>query len=859
MDTTLLLFLEGTWKEVDLYENLPISVVIQETDLNDFQGRKSPYSKQFTVPGTMNNAQIFEFYYEVNGLEFDPLVKIPAIVQYRGTDIFNGVCRLQSVVVTNDYVDYEVYIMGDVADFVNEIKDLTLRDLDYTDLLHELDYDNVVLSWEANGDGVTGLLGGKIIYPLINWGLDYGTGTTPTFTFSFSGANSFSLSGNPVAPQYFKPAIQIYDVVQRLFSATTYDVESTFMETDYFKSIYMDTFLNGKLGIDVASGVSNQNLFVSFASNKEFEYEGDNTLRPLTFSCTAFPGANDPLGNFIPSITGIYKVPYTGTYSFNVRMNYQSQDFLQINGDIAIIVLTGSTPGNITTQVYEGTHYEIGIRGLFPPQRQEGSINEFINLNCAAGTYITVLLKEFDDYGAIGFSRPKGVYNLTPFDSGGVVDPFLRWDLYSSPSLAGTQLVDIKLGVANLESVDFLKTIITMFNLVIVQDEPNKTIRIEPYNTYYDETLRVERDWTEKLDLKTSYKIEPLSFELSKELQFTYEKGSEEYLNKLWEDGYNFNYGRMKYVSNSNLLTGIQEYEIPFAALPTSGLTGAPNFIIPMVYRELITDNAISQSPYSSKPHIFFWTGNRYAFTDSTKQQQNDWWLLSGGTAVRQTTYPCVSHLSSLDIYDNNFVSDLNFSFSTDFFFFDNPFPVQATPYTLYNSFWRDYIENTYSNETKRLTGKFYLEPIEVYQTKLTDKIFVKDSFYRIEKINDANLIEPQFTDVSLIKERGGYYQVIPPAPYYFLTPNQPYPGPPSPTGVPSYTGSTQGPVCSGTSATGLVYQTGTPPFSDGDNIFSFDGTVYTPMPQGTFVRWTGSIDTYVVINNVGQIIQIDC
>ena len=60
MDTTLILFLDGEWKEVDLYDNIPISVVIQETDLTDFQGRKSPYSKQFTVPGTMSNAIIFE-------------------------------------------------------------------------------------------------------------------------------------------------------------------------------------------------------------------------------------------------------------------------------------------------------------------------------------------------------------------------------------------------------------------------------------------------------------------------------------------------------------------------------------------------------------------------------------------------------------------------------------------------------------------------------------------------------------------------------------------------------------------------------------------------------------------------------
>ena len=48
MNTTLLLYLNGEWKLVDLYEDLPISVVIQETDVTDFQGRKSSYSKQFS-------------------------------------------------------------------------------------------------------------------------------------------------------------------------------------------------------------------------------------------------------------------------------------------------------------------------------------------------------------------------------------------------------------------------------------------------------------------------------------------------------------------------------------------------------------------------------------------------------------------------------------------------------------------------------------------------------------------------------------------------------------------------------------------------------------------------------------------
>ena len=213
MDTTLILYLDGEWQNVDLYEDIPITLVIQETDLTDLQGRKSPFSKQFTVPGTSNNANIFEHYYEVNGIGFNPLVKITAAVQYRGTDIFNGLCRLQSVIVTDDYVEYEVYIMGEVGDFISEIKDLTLRDLDFTDLQHEQSYDNITLSWQSSGD-TSGLFDGKIVYPLMNYGLIYpGTSTTPDFSFDFSSATSFSSAAYPVPESYFKPSIRLYEII----------------------------------------------------------------------------------------------------------------------------------------------------------------------------------------------------------------------------------------------------------------------------------------------------------------------------------------------------------------------------------------------------------------------------------------------------------------------------------------------------------------------------------------------------------------------------------------------------------------------------------------------------------------------
>ena len=849
MDTTLILYLDGEWQNVDLYEDIPITLVIQETDLTDLQGRKSPFSKQFTVPGTSNNANIFEHYYEVNGIGFNPLVKITAAVQYRGTDIFNGLCRLQSVIVTDDYVEYEVYIMGEVGDFISEIKDLTLRDLDFTDLQHEQSYDNITLSWQSSGD-TSGLFDGKIVYPLMNYGLIYpGTSTTPDFSFDFSSATSFSSAAYPVPESYFKPSIRLYEIIQRVFSQTTYQVVSDFFETPYFKSIYLDLFQNGKTGIDTAEQVANQNFFTTLAPNRTEEYQGSRLI-PLVWR-TSYPGGSDPLTNFQNVNVGSFRVPYTGTYSFNVRLNYASNNnTFQTNGDISVVVLRGNSP-TLTTIVYDGPNYEIGIRG-FPPQPTSGSINEFITLNLTAGQYISVFIRENDPFGGLDINAN---YTLTPFDDGGVTDSFILWDCYLSPTLFGTQLVDVKLGIPDLEAEAFIKSMIVMFNLVVVQDENSRTIRFEPYNSYYNEDDRAEKDWTDKLDLTSSYKVEPLSFDLSKELIFSYTKGTEEYLNKIFEDTYNYNYGRLRFVSDFNILKGVQTYELPFAALPTQSLPDAPNFIIPQIFRDLNGQ----QAPYSSKPHIFFWTGNRYSYTDATQQIQGSWYMFSGGTAIEQTTYPCVSHLSSLDIYVPQFVSDLNFGTNIDFFFSGNPYPVQTTPYTLYNAFWNEYVSNTYSIETRRFIGKFYLFPLDLYETKLTDKIFVKDSFYRIEKINDGNLINPDFTEVSLIKERGGYYQVDSPPPYYFLAPNEPYPTLTALSAITAYTGLSQTIVCFSLSGTGTIYSPNPTPIIAGDFVYSFDGVVYTPLAQGTFIKDTGDTVTYVVINNIGQILNIDC
>jgi hypothetical protein len=165
MDTTLLVNINGAFQRLDIFQDIPITFTIQQSDLTDLTSRRVPYSKTFELPDTADNAIILEHYFEINGIDFNPLNKVQCVVQYRGTDIFTGILRLNSVSETRNSRVYEVYILGEVADFASQLQNLTLQDLAYTDLNHQYSYSAITQSWEANGDGVNGLLGGKILYP----------------------------------------------------------------------------------------------------------------------------------------------------------------------------------------------------------------------------------------------------------------------------------------------------------------------------------------------------------------------------------------------------------------------------------------------------------------------------------------------------------------------------------------------------------------------------------------------------------------------------------------------------------------------------------------------------------------------
>ena len=858
MNTQLLVNITGNgYERLDIFEDIPVTLVIQQSDLTDLTARRVPYSRVIPLPDTANNSRIFENYFEVNGVDFNPLNQVPCVVQNRGTDIFRGVLRLQSVITKRYDRIFEVYILGDVSDFASQVRNYTLQELDWIDLQHDLNYSSVTTSWEAKADTNDGLLNGDILYPLVHYGLQYqGTGQTPTFEYSFDLPNSFSSSGHSINPLVMKPSIRVKKVLDKIFEKTDYNYVSDFFDTEYFKSIYMDTFQNGKLGIESASAVTNQNIFRVYTNDNNTPspiFQQNTTLQflPLNWR-TLSPDGYDPLGNFTlgtttqisPTNEGYFQVPYAGDYFFNLRFNYSNPNFPLGVSKFFIIANKNSDLNNINI----GTFYATPELTCDPlGGEKEGDF--YFSASCQTGEYIKlfILLDPDSNFGT--------QVKLTGYDFGGVVEANPRWELYTSPELTGVDLVDFSLGIQNVNAFDFIKTLITHFNLVVIQDEVERQIRFEPYNWYYNDTDRVQRDWTKKIDLNSDYKVEPLSFDLSKQVVWSNENPVEDILNFDYYYANNFVFGRYKFITNNNVFTGEQEYLTGFGSVPTSGLTNAPNFIIPKFY---YLNNGL-ETPYQTPPHLFFWVGNRYGYKDTLKTQPGYWYLTSGATPVQQSTYPCVSHLSNLDIQIPSLVSDLNFDAQFDFFGNSNNQPVMFSPYTLYNLWWRDYIENIYSPETRRLSCKVFIKPVDYTDLSLKDKIFIKDASYTIEKIDGADLVNWKLTDIQLIKDRVPYYKVIPPAPVYAISGNTPYPGFEPVFSTNCYVSLDKDEVCNGTGTIRTVFTFGSGTLENFRKVYFDTGTQLVLVPMGTYLRQTTSTDTFVVIDIYGRILESDC
>ena len=78
---------------------------------------------------------------------------------------------------------------------------------------------------------------------------------------------------------------------------------------------------------------------------------------------------------------------------------------------------------------------------------------------------------------------------------------------------------------------------------------------------------------------------------------------------------------------------------------------------------------------------------------------------------------------------------------------------IESQPWqTLYARYWNSYIADIYAPDARILEGFFALEFADIYQFKYNDKIFIKDSYWRILEISDYVVGMQDSVKVKLIK-----------------------------------------------------------------------------------------------------------
>ena len=690
---------------LDLYEFDPPKLNFAIEDITDTSAR-SEFSQTFRIPATSNNANFFETAFEINGFDFDITQKIDAELMIDGILFRQGELRLNNIYITreNEKIDYEVIFFGTTRSLATSIGEGTLNELDLSDLDHDLTTDNVTLSWEAYPSGTTtdGLLNGDVLYPLVDFGNTYnGDGTvqqgeisvvegTGRFPFTDSNVN------NRLERERFKPWVRAMKIWDTIFDEAGFTYTSQFLSGDFFKSLYIGAHGNEASINTVAA----QNTATGVGTGLDTSEYVD--LLPVL----------DP-GNNITG--GRYVIPQLGTYQFSFQLIGE--------GINAINNFTITCRLRKNTVILETVTQEI-------TPNDDGEF--FFNLT---GTYSGGFIA--NDEVTIDFNS---TYEL---DYQGTVRCI---DAPGQMSIAPLLPNDYK-------KIDFIRDIITKFRLVLAPDKNDSSnFIIEPWSTYI--ASGDEFDWTDKLDVSKDFKISPIFYTQTAKVKFHDKQGGDEY-NQLYFQQFEEVYGTLNTFTNNSLLDGEREIKTETIPLVVTQIRGAEeanggynNCIIPQLNVHESEETGTQYIPVVSKNRFGFYNGTKDV-TDDGYNNNKPWYIeADGGGTENYTYYPMISPYSDFPIEAGTV--DFNWQREAGFVRFDKQ--DENVGSSVYDTYWSSYINSLYDKWARRVTAYFILNSQDLQDFSYDDVIFVKDTYYYVEKIYDVPLGEKTSVKVDLIK-----------------------------------------------------------------------------------------------------------
>jgi len=704
---------------LDLMENNPIKLTMSVADIMDPTANPSTYSQTFRVPNTGNNNLFFKSAFNINAISFDATKKIESYVEDSNVTISVGSIRLTNIITNNrdKNVEYEITFFGEVSDFSSAVGGGFLNSLDLTAYNHLKSYVNVVDSWNLN------LLSGDVIYPLIEWGYDYLDGVPVQNTLALHDSvlaqKGFTANNHPLSIEQFKPVIRAKVLFDAIFSLSGFTYDSTFLNGSDFMNQYiiteqLDTAIDRRTSKLQAKGNASQSL-------------------NLTLTKLFFPNEIYDTANSFDNATSIFTVPltfalpltqfYTFTISGSTRMLFTGLPGTPITFDIEIFNQT--TPALIATQSFSYT-----------PIIQ----NEIFNFTA-----------NFNVFNALAPINNELIFRINITSANVSIAIVLNATITQDTSIGNINVLNNYLP-NNVKNIDFLKGIIERYNLVL---EPSKTISkhfiITPWVDWVEQGT--QRDWTNLVDGNVDIQSKPLFESQTRSNTFLDDEDSD-YVNYNFQLATKTTYGQLEIDSLNENIVGnkvTQSLFSPTPLLPIGNASAetsasanqklAAKFLIPHIAKDTTTE----RTPIVPKLRLVYYNGMVAA--------PLEWHIKNdANTTIHWNQYPLVSQYS---VFTNttNFI-DMAWRNSAPLYPITGTVanPPMRTINDLFNLYWQKWYDFTYDSFGRILEMNIVLDYINIFDLRFNDKIFIKDSWFMVNKITDYEVGKPTSCKVELIR-----------------------------------------------------------------------------------------------------------
>lgn len=724
---------------LDLYDLDPPKITLQFDSFETFQPISS-YSQSFRVPATDNNYTFFETAFDVNGYDFDVTQRKEASILVDGAEFVTGELRLQKIFHSEeDRIDYEVLFLGNTRNFSGKLGNKKLNELDLSGLTHTQSMSSVKESWLAypsvrniTNNPITpsltsGFLNGNVLYPLIDFGNIYDSNELTTNTSISVGSSKHITQGdtaivpllNRIWADRFKPMVRAKYLIDKVFEEAGFTYTSNFLtaETNPFQRLYVSAWGNtDSIFCETLSSASRVNIvepyFLDVAippqiiTFNEIQYDYNNAWDEETNTY------NSPLAgsNNIPIVAQVLgKKPINAVVSMYLRKN-------------GVVIHSQTSP--LGTEDLE--FYYNDVLSLIP--------SDDVTIDINSGGAINVLIL-------------SGFFRAVPEDEVNI-----------------SSLLE-----EDYKQIDFIKDILTMFKLVMVPDLQNQNnFIIETWDNFIGTGDIL--DWTEKLDRKKDVEISPLFYEQKSQVNFTTIE-EKDWLNELNEKTFKENFGDLIVDANNDLLKDTKEIKLNISSTPvteiqgastntgTGALVGRDNMVIPHIYQMEVGETRALRKPIKSKTRFLFYNGLKYSgrifngLNTNTDTSAPWYWREDDGTGGQSELFPQATPYqytfnNSADYDPDQLSLNLNWQFENGYLRFGTLSPGYST----YDGYWKNYIALIYNKYSRRVKANFILSNEDLYGFNFNNVIFVKDTYYYVELIENIPLGEKSSVRVSLIK-----------------------------------------------------------------------------------------------------------